>query len=321
MLRAFVLCAVVSLVACTSTPERQTVPASSAAPTPSPSMVPAAPSIDTWRTLPSGTERDLQHVGIGGDGFVLMGDGGALLRSIDGRSVVPVVSGVESQLGGYAYRAHVHLAFMGETLLTSSDGAEWHVVPGSPLLVAVVARATGFLGIGRGTIETSADGRTWSHVAYDIHADSLATDGNTFVATGVTPGAEPADRVVEALWSIDGTTWEHAAIDTSMSPVATVFGMRYFWILGRGRELASSSDGRIWSFSTIPGSGATNAIAVLASGIVVVGDGGSIITSPDGVAWTPRESGTSQRLTSVACGVDACMAVGAHGAIVTSAAL
>jgi hypothetical protein len=202
----------------------------------------------------------------------------------------------------------------------SSDGAEWHVVPGSPLLVDVVPRASGFLGIGRGTIETSTDGRTWSHVSNDIHADSLATGGNTFVATRSTAGVGPADRAVEALWSIDGTTWEHVAIATSMLPVATVFGMRYFWMLGRGRELASSPDGRIWSFSTIPGSDDTHAIAVFRSGIVVVGDGGSIITSPDGVAWTPRESGTSQRLTSVACGVDACMAVGAHGAIVTSAA-
>ena len=215
--------------------------------------------LDTWQQrypLPPGPS--LYGVSYGASNFVVVGEAGAILTSVDGAAWTNRISGATDTLRGVAYGGSLFVA-VGEsgTILLSTNGHNWSRQNSgvSNSLYAVTFANNGFTAVGdSGTILTSATGSAWSA------QNSTTSDQLLSIAYGngiyVAAGGDFISGVF--VTSSDGLTW------TSERPgspglLSITFGKGLFAAVahhccGDGRtpeEFLTSADGMAWTIQTV----------------------------------------------------------------------
>lgn len=177
-------------------------------------------SATPWAALPIDGAASLRDIEVVSDRLVVVGDGGTVLVSSDGRDWRSVNSGVTASLAAVAARPGMGVivgALQGgsPTILTSSNGTEWTVTPAAAAttnsLVAACAGPRRFLALdSNGGITTSEDGSHWQATTTPVGARfrQIASNAERFwaLASG-------------ALWnSPDGLTWTSNRVAEAVSP-------------------------------------------------------------------------------------------------------
>lgn len=166
------------------------------------------------------------------------------------------------------------------TVLTSTDGKTWSVAPGSSEWdYELVAFGHGlFVASANGKIATSKDGLAW-------------TTRHTYNGPAVTGIAYGNDRWVAigggtSYVSADGVTWKgYLASSEAGSPVTIAFGDGQFVAVTTGGKLMASADGMRWNQPKLAVEGELLSIAHGNGRFVAGGLDGLTLTSEDGVAW------------------------------------
>jgi len=242
-------------------------------------------------------------------------------------------SGVSTLLSGVASSGSMHVA-VGENVLSSSDGINWHqrdsgLASSSVNLVKVIWADKQFVAVGyRGTIITSPDGITWTvrhrDPLSDSHLYDVAWSGSKFVAVGFRSG----------FWeSLDGVSWSKVH---DLELESTLFGItwtgkQFVAVGGKGSRLSydalvlTSLDGASWLHHPVvaqcwnsSGCFPLKDAAWTGSKLVAVGNHGLITSSDGGVSWELVISIPNVGISSVAWSGSKLVTVGGGGKIMTS---
>jgi hypothetical protein len=221
-------------------------------------------------------------------GFMLGGDNGTILHSLDTITWTQKTSGTTARLNDGVSNPAATYVFVGSegVVVTSGDaGATW-TTPGTGVITELNAVTWGnnrFVAVGaNGTIITGSTGSDWVQVDNQQNTVTLrgAAYGQFITTTSTTPVnvyVVVGDNGV-VLRSENGDEWTVQPQFTTQNLRGLVFGGRF----------------------------------------VAVGDGGSIFTSPDGITWTQANSGTTADLTSVTRTLTGYTAVGEAGTNVST---
>jgi hypothetical protein len=255
-----------------------------------------------WVQEDSQVMNTLYGVAAGNGRFVVSGDTGAILTSLDGAMWLQDVSGVNpiNTLWSATYGGGLFLvAGDGGTILTSRDGTNWasQVSAASsndvPLLATTFHNGLFVAGGIGGTILTSRNGTNWATQA--SAAGGLDVFGMTF-GKGLFVAVGDMGLIMS---SVDGTNWGaqvSGVMGDFLSGVA--YGNGTFVVVGDSGILLLSPNGTNWSQESSPGFG-TNSINSVAFGngrfVAAVNDG-SIWSSADGTNWIAEFPGGGESL-------------------------
>lgn len=164
----------------------------------------------------------------------------------------------------------------------------------------------------KGTVLTSADGKSWSPVSSGTARNLQAvTYGNgQFVAVG---------EGGTVLTSPDGTAWTAAQPGVTSTLEDVTYGNGLYVAVGDGGKILTSANGSAWTARSTGTEAKLYAVAWGGGQFVAVGYMGAILTSTDGVTWTRRGTPTSKYLSGIAYGNGRYVAVGEDDTVLTSA--
>ncbi len=205
------------------------------------------------------------------------------------------------------------------TLLTSTDGASWKVVPVPAANNLFSFHFFNGLYIAQGSLGavfTSPDALTWTpRNTGTVHRDAgsglqdMALGDGRLVAVGL--GGLTST-------STDAITWTPGTAGTTedLTGVAFAFG-RFHAVSSVTGRIFSTADGVNWTSLNTASSGMRR-IAFGANRLVAGGASGETLTSTDGVTWTGGSAGTAEFLFGINFVNDQFVAVGSGGIIRTS---
>jgi len=179
---------------------------------------------------------------------------------------------------------------LGGRVLTSTDGATWHLSASIPNFDITEIAFGGNLWVAVGTggrILTSPDTVTWTARSSPTTSSLLGVSyaGNQFLACG---------QNGTLLASPDGTTWtaRTSGVTQTLRGVAGRAGA--YVAVGDANSLLISPDTITWTQVPLTQPPASfNTVAFLANQFVVIGNLARIYSSPDGVTWTSRGGTTT----------------------------
>lgn len=247
----------------------------------------------------------------------VVGTGGAIFNSSDGRTFNRASSGVTADLNdiaasGVSGSASYFAVGANGTIVSSSNATDWTTRASgtSSNLNSVAFGAGRWVAVGEnGTIVTSTDGNSFAAANSGTSASLLRVVYSVrFVAVGA------GGTIVT---STDGVTWQSAASNTTEDLRAlSISGGRWVALGSNGANLISA-DGLSWTAQQRVG--AVNFRSVTrGSQFVAVGADGAIYSSSDGTRWIAQTSGTTAILNAVSLISDGYLAVGDGGANLTS---
>ena len=262
--------------------------------------------LDAWEDLNPGGAVAATHFGgavSGGGVHLLVGSGGAVLRSEDGDTWTAFDSGTGGYLTDGVWNGSTFVVVGQDGVIgTSPDGITWTPRSSgtSEDLYGVAWGAGLFVAVGtRDTLLTSSDGATWTPRPTPTDEDlwGASWNGSRFVVVGPSPSWPEAGTV---LTSSNGLSWTQRA-----GAVKDGYPYRVEWVNGRfltvglGGYIASSPDGISWtardagSFEDLLGIAWDGAVYALPTST------GAVLTSPDLVSWTRWKTGANRPLQTI----------------------
>ena len=262
-----------------------------------------------------------------GPRYVVVGNGGTLISSVDAVHWTQADLGTDGDLVGVAYSGSNYVA-MGGAIFASGDGRIWS--SSAPAMdfdfFGLTSSGSLFVAVGQGgLIETSTTGASWTHLSvcncvslnlYGVTwspalAEFLAvgTHGAVFISPdGATWTSEPelGKTLNGVIWtgteyvavgetgstftSPDGVTWTKNSTKTSDFLYGIAWSGSMFVAVGYNGVIFSSPDANTWTARSSNTGNPLYAVAWSAAGgqFIAVGDSSMILTSPDGVSWTQR---------------------------------
>jgi photosystem II stability/assembly factor-like uncharacterized protein len=270
----------------------------------------------TWTAGTPITNVELRGAAVLGK-VVVVGTGGTIQTSTDGKTFAAATSGVTTDLNdafvsGSSTSPNFYVVGAGGTILYSGDAATWTARTSGTTanLNSFTIGASRFVAVGdNGTIVTSTDGTTFTPTTSGTTANlTRVVYSGRFVAVG-TGGT--------VLTSTDGVTWQASTSNTTADLRAIVLTTSGWVALGSNGTNITSADSLTWTAR--PGIGAVNfRAAVRGNQVVAAGSNGAIYTSTDGLTWVAQNSGTTANLNALSLIVGGYLAVGAGGVNVTS---
>jgi serine/threonine protein kinase/photosystem II stability/assembly factor-like uncharacterized protein len=248
---------------------------------------------------------------------VLVGSGGSIVVTTDGRRWMKRQSGVVQDLLAVAWAGSRWVA-VGDagTVLVSSDGATWEQrqCATSQGLQAVCWTGKRLIAGGKGgTAWISKNGDIWQPVPSGTKQDIQAirhNDAGMVVAV--------CDRGMLLSSADEGANWQPR---TKALTQNTLYGVAAapdkVVTVGYAGVILHSADGVQW---TPASSGTSSLYHVTWTGrsFMAVGHNGTILVSEDGSAWRSMSSGTTAPLGGIVCNGRSHVAVGAGGTILSS---
>jgi hypothetical protein len=263
---------------------------------------------ETWSASVSATPETLWGVCSGPQGFVAVGEKGAIVTSSDGVTWVSRTSGTSVWLLAVTWAQGVYLA-VGDngTLLASSDAVTWQTrTTGTLQRLNAIAFGDGTWVIAgeAGTVLTSPDGLTWTlnTVGEPMWLRGLAHGAGRFVISG------QQGRIY--VTTDRGRSFTRSYVATSGGLEGVAFDGEQFHVVGDASFLASSSDTMFWrrDSGTVPSQPNTyRAVTSFVGTRLIVGDAAHLGT------LAPPRSGATWR--AVAANDRRAVAVGVGGAI------
>ncbi len=249
--------------------------------------------LETWEDLnPGGAVADTHFGGAVSAGGVhlVMGSGGAVLRSEDGSTWTAFDSGTGGYLTDGAWNGSVFVVVgMDGAIATSPDGIAW--TPRSSGtgedLYGVEWGPGLFVAVGnRDTLLTSPDGVSWTPRSTPTDGDlwGVSWNGSVFAVVGPSPSWPEAGIV---LTSANGISWSQRS-----GPAMDGYPYRVEWVndrfltVGLGGYLATSPDGVTWTAGSPGAYGDLLGIAWDGSQVVLATSIGGVLSSPDLETWT-----------------------------------
>lgn len=290
-----------------------------------------APTASQWvrcNVVPS----DVYLYGVAyGDGkFMVVGDSGTIMSSVDGTTWTTHDSGHN----GIKPYIHSDIAWNGRqwvivggcavgggvNVFVSSDGINWEEKPCcTPIgLNDIVWNGSKWMAVGgTGAILSSNDGIKWGNITPCTEnwklLQGIDWDGSRWVVVGWNVRNKECGIITTS--SIGGSTWKEQEARHILFDVA---GNGSQWVaVGASGTILSSIDGTAW---TAQNSGTMNdlyGIAWNGSYWLAVGEGGTVLSSPDGASWKAQNSGTME-LRGIAWNGSQWMVVGSNGTILMS---
>jgi hypothetical protein len=249
----------------------------------------------TWTPIDGNPVGGLSAVGWGDAGWVGVTGAGAVATSLDGltwnvgATVVPGAARVVFGNGRYLITVY-NYATAEASVMTSANGVDWTSAPSD--VTAATAGKGLFVAVGRGGIETSVDGLTWTVVpGTPTWLDGIAYGNDLFVAaSGGT-----------VLTSTDGVTWTTPAWAGLQSGTNLGFAAGLFYT-SADHGIMTSADGETWSLQASPDTLQGLGLSVTEhDGLVVaVSELGMLETSRDFATWDEIFHGNIGNLTAVA---------------------
>ncbi|MGB1252117.1 MAG: WD40/YVTN/BNR-like repeat-containing protein [Candidatus Promineifilaceae bacterium] len=253
---------------------------------------------------------------------VAVGQGGTLLKSIDGGTTWnSVSSNTSQQLNGVSCELSTCIAVgeAGTVLRSTDDGTTWDAIYSgtSRSLLGVECGDNACIIVGQsGTVLRSTNnGANWSS-AYSATSQLLY---------GVECGASACIIVGQSGTVLrstnNGASWSSVYSGTSRSLYGIDCGISTCIAVGlSGTIMRSTNSGASWSAVSSGVSGFLQGVDCRDEICIAVGQSGTILRSIDGgVSWTPAVSGSSQHLYDISCGADdTCVTVGGSGTILQS---
>jgi hypothetical protein len=279
-----------------------------------------APSSD-WDTRASGTTVGLYAVASRpSDSLVVaVGDGGAILTSLDKNTWTARSSPVAARLNGVTWGANQFVAVgNGGIVLTSSNGTTWtaRTTGVTANLYSVIRDSAYFVAVGAGgTILYSLDGSTWQAQA------SGTTNALYFITSGagklVVGGANGTLRTSSAS-TIPGASWTGVASSTTNGLHAGAWSGTQLVVVGAAGVIISSANASTWTQRASGTSQSLNGISGSGGSFKAVGANGVILASVNGTTWTSETSPATSALYAITRVKSQWVAVGIGGTIVTS---
>jgi len=281
---------------------------------------------NTWLDRTPAGVNALNDVVWSGSMFVAVGNGGAILTSVDGISWTSRNSGSTQRLNGVSWDgARFLVAGDGATILSSPDGVSWstlHTGADEIWLQAVRTSGTRIVAVGKlfgvnaAYVLTSVDGLAWSEAPAVPQSGRSLTDlawsGQLFVASAMAEAFPNDGRV---LVSQDGLTWTEIIISPdSPSTLCLIWDGGRFIAGGIGGRLFTSPDGVNWTEVLTPS--ISNYLGVAESDTMLMAYGlisNGVVTSDDGGSWQTFYIGTDFSGRGLAWGPNRFVAVGSTG--------
>jgi hypothetical protein len=291
----------------------------------------ARADVNTWSlTNPVFGTADLEAVVRSDTQWIVVGGGGHVGTSPDGRRWTPQVSGTSSDLGAVTFGSgRSVIGGVGGLILTSNNGTAWSTARAAtigstaPATAAVFGNGTFVVTLADATILTSTDGTRWTQQIFSVPDATntiygLTFGGGQFIAVGGIDGTTTGRRPL-ILTSPDGTTWTRRATELQLDTIGNTGGIQLFAVafgggqyvaVGESGGIATSNDGISWISRRTPNS------PQVYFGSIAYGDGlwvADNVTSNDGVVWKegPRlAAGTFVKNVSFANGIFVAAAVG-----------
>jgi hypothetical protein len=265
----------------------------------------------TWVAGAPLTNAELRGAAVLGT-VVVVGAGGAIYTTADGKTFNPVTSGVTADLNsvfvsGISTAANYYVVGANGTILYSSDSTTWTARTSGTTgnLNAFAVGAGRYVAVGdNGTIVTSTDGITYTPTTSGTTANlTRVIFSGRFVAVG-TGGT--------IVTSTDGLAWQSVTSNTTADLRVLVIAFSQWIALGSNGTYVRSADSTTWTAQ--PNIGAVNfRAAVLGNQLVAVGTNGAIYTTTDGTTWVAQNSGTTANLNALSLITGGYLAVGAGG--------
>ncbi|WP_367872347.1 hypothetical protein [Luteolibacter sp. Populi] len=242
-------------------------------------MVSISAAAGTWHPGDRRVNRETLRSIISGNGVLVAGGEGSILRSTDGRNWT-----LESSVGFYGpfidpvWTGSQFLLLGGSRIYTSSDGTAWIPSAGldtsGPSSLALFGGKTVVAGNGIWIEDGTVYRRVHPNLGTTVAA--LISNGSELLAIGYN----------ETMASSDGEHW--MTIDPEPFSVASLTDVVHtpagFFACGELSQIQHSSDGKTWSQRTVNGMPKLNAMIYTNIGLVGVGKGFAF--SPDGETWT-----------------------------------
>jgi hypothetical protein len=161
---------------------------------------------------------------------------------------------------------------------------------------------------------SSADGLSWTRVAYAPCYAGIAASPSTLVNVGY---SYPNWCLAT---STNGTSWTQRTVPTGQHLTNAFWTGSVFVALGQSGEIATApADGSTWTAQSSGVATALNGAAGSSTLLVVVGNGGVVLTSADsGATWNARTSNTTEALYGVIWTGSEFVAVGSNATLLRS---
>ena len=272
----------------------------------------AAATPTAWSVIPSGTLSNLYGVASSSPGvWTAVGDGGAILRSVDGGLTwAGVSSPVADQLRAIAFRGNVGLAvgIAGRILRTADGGATWTRGP-RPTTKALYSVSLGgnscVITGEEGTVLISTDdGASWSPKGAGTASIlfGVSTNGSTAVGVGGQGAIVMSDN--------SGAGWGLTVLGgggllffygTSFATPTTGWAVGSYAPTG-SIILKSTTSGFTWTLQTAPTTSTLTGVSFVSadSGWAVGFDGTILHTTNGGTDWLTQVSNTTRSLNATA---------------------
>lgn len=257
-------------------------------------------ALDKWHVRQSSLANSLLGVASSPNGFVAVGDPGAILVSPDGHEWAPRASGINVTLFDIAFGNETLVAVgNGAPILTSQDGSNWvKRVSATNLYLYDVTFGDGrFVAVGEeGMVQASLDaGVNWQAGSSRSNRslNGVAYGHGQFVAVG-------GGGVI--LVSTNGLDWMPPRSATNVTLYSVAYGAGTFVTVGENRTILTSPDGMNWTRQTVPpGNGSLFLDVIYANGAFACGGvNGTLLSSINGVDWTTRTFPTESHIQGLA---------------------
>jgi photosystem II stability/assembly factor-like uncharacterized protein len=282
-----------------------------------------------WRVRRSGAQHDLRGIAWAGAGWVAIGDGGTIVRSLDpsGGRWVRVPGIPSSSFRAIAARPGV-VAVGGSNgvVLTSTDGGTtWHAaVSGttSTLWGGTSSDGTLYLAGQNATMIASVDGLHWRRIRTAPRPTGNPASPRPFLWQIAIGGRR---RVAVGDFGAILTSAAEGTLSAATSPTGEIlrgaaYGHGRFVVVGSGGVVVSGPGSRAGWRSERPASMVDlRGVAWTGRRFVAVGDEGTVVDSADGRSWRLVTSAMPCALLGVARGAGRLVAVGGDGTILLSA--
>ncbi len=271
-------------------------------------------SLSGLTAVPSPTTEILRGVTYGHGVGVIVGSGGVILRSVEGRAWQQVTEPTTIDLRGVAYTGSQFVAAGDEgTIISSPNGLYWRIdTTAMPCALLSVAHGDGrYLAVGgSGRLISSANGSSWQLLHQPTREDlyGLAYGAAGFIAVG-------AGGTV--LQSADGRHWIARHVTTGLNLRAISWtGDEYLIGADRG-QLFASADGIRWQQIHTQAFHSIRDFAT-GDGTTIAAGAGTIMRRGATGTWTLEPTGFGHFQTSIAFGAGRFVVVGHNGEALVS---